>query len=268
MIFIREQGRISSCIQCFKPIINRTPILDQVRLKHIRPKRATWFRQKLLAVSKPAWDTTDHLEDIWKNCQHAEKQKEQVEHDHHINQLEKFYVKEMVEEFENSKMIGFFHNNPMKKLKTHAAWQNARRAGMEMKLYHHRIGLAGLTGTQWENCLHFWFKFRGEMNRQVVVFSPTVSPEKLLKYEKKVPEFFLLGAVVDNRILSRKQLQEMTKMPSLDQSRGELVGILGYHQQRTLQLLQANQQQLSTNLTQLVKDRSEPAATGDAQDSS
>ena len=53
------------------------------------------------------------------------------------------------------------------------------------------------------NC--YLLYFRGEMNRQTILFSPTVNPEKLLKYEKKVPEFFLLGAVVDNRILSKKE---------------------------------------------------------------
>ena len=53
-----------------------------------------------------------------------------------------------------------------------------------------------------------------------------------------------------------EQIQEMKNLPSLEQSRGELVSILGYQQQRTLQLLTSNQQQLSTNLSQLIKDKS------------
>ena len=134
--------------------------------------------------------------------------------------------------------------------------QNGRRVGMELKEYHHRVGKAGLQGTQWENCLHFWFKFPGDMNLQPILFSPEVDPAKLLKYERKVPEFTLIGCVVENRILSRRELQEMVKLPSLDQSRGELLSILGHQQQRTLQLLQSNQQQLSTNLSQIIKDAS------------
>ena len=127
---------------------------------------------------------------------------------------------------------------------------------MELKEYHYRVGKAGLQGTQWENCLHFWFKFPGEMNLQPILFSPEVDPAKLIKYERKVPEFTLIGCVVENRILSRRELQEMVKLPSLDQSRGELLSILGHQQQRTLQLLQSNQQQLSTNLSQMIKDAS------------
>lgn len=125
---------------------------------------------------------------------------------------------------------------------------------MELKEYHHRVGKAGLKGTQWENCLHFWFKFPGEMNLQPILFSPNLQPDKILKYERKVAEFSLLACVVENRILSRKDLQEMVKMPGLEDSRAELVSILGYHQQNTLRLLQSNQQLLSTNLNQLIKD--------------
>jgi len=236
-----------------------SPLLEQIRQRHCRPnkpRRATPFRQKLLAISKPAWEEEDKLEDIWKNCQYVQKENERKEWKLQINQLEKFYVKEMVEQFENSKMIAFFHCNPIKARKWHAMWQNARRAGMELTQYHYRIGHAGLTGTQWQNCLHFWFSFSGPMNFQPIVFSPEMNPDKLLKFERKAPEMFLLGAVMENRILSKKQLQEMVKMPNLDESRSQLVALLGHHQQTTVQLLQSNQQQLTTNLSQMIKDRS------------
>lgn len=162
----------------------------------------------------------------------------------------------MVDLFEKSKMVAFFHSNPTKRNNIRTAWQNGRRVGMELKEYQYRVGKAGLRGTQWENCLHFWFKFPGEMNLQQILFSPTLEPDKLLKFERKVPEFTLLGCVVENRILSKKQVQELVKMPSLEQTRAELVSILGHRQQQTLSLLQSNQQQLTTNLNQLIADQS------------
>lgn len=127
---------------------------------------------------------------------------------------------------------------------------------MDLKEYHYRVGKVGLRGTKWENCLHFWFKFHGEMNHQHILFSPELEPEKLLKYERKVPEFHLLGCVVENRILSKKEIQAMVQLPSLEQSRGELAAILGHHQQTTLRLLNSNQQQLASNLSQFIKDNS------------
>jgi len=69
----------------------------------------------------------------------------------------------------------------------------------------------------------------------------------------------LLGCVVENRILSKKQVQSLVNQPNLEESRSELVAVLGHHQQQTLQLLQANQQQLSNNLAQIIRDAGEEA---------
>ena len=92
--------------------------------------------------------------------------------------------------------------------------------------------------------------------QQPLLFSPTVEPAKILRYEKKVPEFSLLACIVENRILSRAQLAAMVDMPDLATCRAVLVGLLSHHQRRTVGLLQANQQQLAANLDQLIKDRS------------
>jgi len=243
------------------------PGAGQVRFKHVRlrkPKRATWFRQNLLAISKPQWDCDEPIQDIWRSCEYAKKEEERIVWEDHVNQLEQFYVREMVELFESSKMIAFFHANPMKRNTFRTAWQNGRRIGMELKEYHHRVGKAGLRGTPWENCLHFWFKFPGEMNLQPILFSPTLEPDKLLKYERKVPEFSLLACVVENRLLARKEVQDLVKLPSLEQSRAELTAILSHHQNTTLRLLQANQQLLSTNLSQIIADASKTSSTSEA----
>ena len=53
----------------------------------------------------------------------AAKKEEEREWKEHINQLEKFYVQEMVEMFEKSEMIAFFHTNPIKEADWRKAWQ-------------------------------------------------------------------------------------------------------------------------------------------------
>ena len=126
-----------------------------------------------------------------------------------------------------------------------------------MVLYINRVlGKAGLQNTQWEKFLHYWYKFPGNLVEQPLLFSPTLEPAKILRYEKKVPEFSLLACIVENRILSREQLAAMVSMPDLAACRAELAGLLAHQQRRTLALLQANQQQLTTNLSQLLKDKS------------
>ena len=132
--------------------------------------------------------------------------------------------------------------------------------------------MAGLRGTKWENCLHFFINFPGE-HTQPILFSPKTDPKKLLAYEKKVPgkvcptltlnllmlqvpEFHLLAAVIHGRILSKAGVQELVTMPDLATQRAELSALLTINQRKTLSLLGANQQTLSTNLDQYVKDKS------------
>merc|ERR1711936_1105135 len=59
------------------------------------------------------------------------------------------------------------------------AWQNGRRAGMELQRFQRRVGVAGLRGTKWENCLHFFMNFPGE-HTQPILFSPKTDPRSYL----------------------------------------------------------------------------------------
>merc|ERR1712025_863206 len=115
----------------------------QLRFRRInitKPHQPNFFRKKLLAISKPMWDETIPIEDEPKNCAWVEKNEEKLMWDDHVNQLEKFYVKEMVDLFHTSKMIAFYHTNPMPNCNFRKAWQNGRRMKMELKKYNIRVG--------------------------------------------------------------------------------------------------------------------------------
>eukprot|EP00091_Calanus_sinicus_P020585 TRINITY_DN5707_c0_g1_i2.p1 TRINITY_DN5707_c0_g1~~TRINITY_DN5707_c0_g1_i2.p1 ORF type:complete len:281 (-),score=76.64 TRINITY_DN5707_c0_g1_i2:28-870(-) len=232
----------------------------QLRFRRVnitKPHQPDFFRKKLLAYSKPVWDEIVPLEDEPKNCGWVEKQEEAVKWNDHVNQLEVFYVREMMELFHSSQMIAFYHTNPISNGNFRKAWQNGRRSGMELKRFSMRVGRNGLRGTEWENCLHFFHSFPGDMNEQPILFSPEVNPKALLTFEKKVPEFHLLGAVVHGRILSRAGVMELQNIPDLTAQREQLVALLGANQGKLVQLLGSNQQQLATNLEQLIKDKTE-----------
>ena len=66
----------------------------------------------------------------------------------------------------------------------------------------------------------------------------------------------ITAAVVDNRILDRAGIEELIKLPPLESLLGETVAILSSPAQKTSQLLASNQQALSTNLNQYIKDKS------------
>jgi len=88
-----------------------------------KPRRPDWFRQQLLAVAAPRFSQPQTLEEMPDSCEMAARREEEVEWKEHINQLEKFYVQEMVEMFEKSEMIAFFHTNPIKEADWRKAWQ-------------------------------------------------------------------------------------------------------------------------------------------------
>eukprot|EP00092_Neocalanus_flemingeri_P006771 GFUD01007313.1.p1 GENE.GFUD01007313.1~~GFUD01007313.1.p1 ORF type:complete len:281 (-),score=79.99 GFUD01007313.1:90-932(-) len=232
----------------------------QLRFRRInitKPHQPDWFRKRLLAVTKPEWDEVVALEDEPLNCQWAEKQEEKAKWDDHVNQLEMFYVQEMMELFHSSQMIAFYHTNPIANCNFRKAWQNGRRVGMELKQFNFRVGKHGLKGTKWENCLHFFHSFPGDANAQPILFSPDVNPKALLTFEKKVPEFHLIGAVIHGRILSRAGVIGLENIPDLTAQREEMVALLGANQSKLVQLLGSNQQQLATNLEQFIKDKTD-----------
>ena len=230
----------------------------QVRFRKInisRPHQPDFFRKQLLAISKPEWDEHVPIEAEPLNCQHEARYAEKEVWLDHVNQLEKFYVEELKEMFNSSSMIAFYHSNPIARCNFRKAWQNGRRmGGMELVKYNYRVGKAALRGTEWENCLHFFPQCYEKDHEQPILFSSEVKPKNLLSFEKKVPEFHLIGAVIHNRILSRAQVMDLVNTPDLDQQRAELVSILGANQAKLVQLLSSNQSQLSRNLEQYVKD--------------
>jgi len=232
----------------------------QLRFRKVnitKPHQPDFFRKKLLAYSKPYWDENVCIEDEPKDCKWMEKREEKVKWDDHVNQLEKFYVQEMMDLFHSSQMIAFYYTNPIPNCNFRKAWQNGRRVGMELKRFNIRIGKSGLRGTEWENCLKLFHSFPGDANEQPILFSPEVKPKALITFEKKVPEFHLLGAVVHGRILSRAGVIELQNIPDLTTQREQLVALLGANQTKLTQLLGSNQQQLASNLEQFIKDKSE-----------
>ena len=143
---------------------------------------------------------------------------------------------------------------------------------MELKRYEPIMVKDALEGTVWKNLIHY---LDGTVGRQSFTFTSDVKANSLLQLEKKIPECFLicktfcitlvpklyafnhvvLGAVVEDRILDRAQVADLAQMPPKDSLLGEIVALLNMPSQKMSQLLNHNQQSLSQNLSQYVKDQ-------------
>merc|ERR1712110_651466 len=124
--------RVTRSLLAATPSPTPLPSPGQIRFKRVniqKPRRPDWFRQQLLAVAAPRYSPPQTIEELPDSCEMAAKKEEEREWKEHINQLEKFYVQEMVEMFEKSEMIAFFHTNPIKEAdwrKGVAEWSASR----------------------------------------------------------------------------------------------------------------------------------------------
>lgn len=253
-------------ISKIKPLLeigeSSTHVLKRFRhhINPMRPKMPTWKRKIMLTLAEPKipekYPTTQFQ---WQDCQKKEEDKT-TGIDNTPNAYEALYVKEMLELFETSKMVGIYHFNAIENRAYRKAWQNGRRLKMELKTYEHKMVKGGLEGTVWENLTFFLSGCNdyGHNSGLRMTFCKDVLADKLLQYEKKVPEAFLIAAVVENRILDRGEVDKLAKMPPIESILGETVAILNSPAQKTLGLLNSSQQALSTNLSQYIKDQSPP----------
>ena len=65
-----------------------------------------------------------------------------------------------------------------------------------------------------------------------------------------------LGAVIEDRILDRGQVNNLSQMPSKESLLAETVALLNLPSQKLSRLLNQNQQTLTQNLSQYMKDKS------------
>ena len=68
---------------------------------------------------------------------------------------------------------------------------------------------------------------------------------------------FVAGGFLEGRLLSREGLVQAAALPSLDMLLGETVNVLNSAASKTSSLLSSQQLQLSCNLQQYIKDKTE-----------
>ena len=274
MMILRNLNRVSGTLiskieASFVPLGVAGTQVNQVRYKKpdIKEHRhAYWERMQILEFTKPRYDVKNKTtKDLWQECPREKELDEIKAERYEANELERLYAAQMREFFEQSSMIGIFHVNPIKHRPQRMAWQNARRHGFELKKYNNRICREALKNTKWEDVV----MFHVEMGRMETQFAfcmdpaDKIDPAKLLAYDKKVPEFILLGAIIENRMLDRAGLiHAATSLypRGIESLHGELSTILQTPARKASQLLSRNQQKLSENLKQYIKDQSTNSA--------
>uniref|UniRef100_A0A8D0F0R8 Large ribosomal subunit protein uL10m n=1 Tax=Strix occidentalis caurina TaxID=311401 RepID=A0A8D0F0R8_STROC len=88
--------------------------------------------------------------------------------------------------------------------------------------------------------------------RNILLVSPEVKVKEMLRVLKGVPQVNLLGACIDDTILSRQGVENFAKLPSLEVSQGQTVGALALLPSQTSSLLQRGSAHLTALLDQHI----------------
>jgi large subunit ribosomal protein L10 len=116
-----------------------------------------------------------------------------------------------------------------------------RSAGAELKVVKNRLAKIALEGAPQAAGAHL---FTGPV---AIAFSadPVAATKVAVAYAKEKEQFVLLGALLGNQVLDQKGVQALATLPSLDELRAKIVGLINAPATKIAGVLQAPAGQLA-----------------------
>ena len=116
-----------------------------------------------------------------------------------------------------------------------------RKAGASFKVAKNRLAMRALEGTQAAGISDL---FKGPTG---IAYSkdPVAAPKVLVAYAKENDKFKILGGVAVGSVLNAEGVKALAELPSLDQLRGKIIGLLQAPATKIAGVLQAPAGQLA-----------------------
>uniref|UniRef100_A0A8C9EP51 Large ribosomal subunit protein uL10m n=1 Tax=Pavo cristatus TaxID=9049 RepID=A0A8C9EP51_PAVCR len=174
-------------------------------------------------------------------------------------------LRQQVEEaFRNNRMIAVCQYNSMSGEDMMLMRHYLRKHNIEVKFIVRPV----LSQSRYKNLLPLF------VSRNILLVSPETKAKEMLRVLKGVPQVNLLGACIDDTILSRQGVENFAKLPSLESSQGQTLGTLALLPSQTCSMLQHGAAHLAAlldgHIQQLQAGAGEtgsPAGTEPAQSS-
>ncbi|MDQ0317190.1 50S ribosomal protein L10 [Amorphus orientalis] len=143
--------------------------------------------------------------------------------------------------FTNTGVVVVAHYSGLSVAQMTALRAQVREAGGSVKVAKNRLAKLALRGTELE---HISELFQGPT---VIVYSddPVAAPKAAVEFAKKNEKLVLLGGALGSTNLDAEGVKALASMPSLDELRGKLVGLLQTPATRVAQVLNAPAGQLA-----------------------
>tara|TARA_Y100000992_G_scaffold253247_1_gene185799 strand:- start:664 stop:1176 length:513 start_codon:yes stop_codon:yes gene_type:complete len=154
----------------------------------------------------------------------------------------KIYIKEMSARFENSKAILVTHYQGLTMSELDNLRSKMREHGIKFQITKNRITKLALEKTK---CKDLSNLFTGPT---AVAFGEDaiMSARILSKFSKDNKNLKLLGGIMDNEILDQAGVQNVANLPTLDEARAKIVGILSASASKFVSILLARSEKMSS----------------------
>ena len=161
----------------------------------------------------------------------------------------KDFVKKIKEEIKNSSSVIVAHYDGLSVLETDNLRKEMRDNGAKFKVTKNRLTKIALVDTPYESISDL---FVGPT--AIAYSSDPVAPAKVsVNFEKKLENFKIIGGGYDGEKIDKTKINFLATLPSLDQIRGILLGLINAPAQKIASVIQVPGGQLA----RLVNARSE-----------
>jgi large subunit ribosomal protein L10 len=154
----------------------------------------------------------------------------------------KNYIAEMSTQFENSKAVMVTHYQGLTMVQLDELRSQMREHGIIFKITKNRITKLALENTK---CKELSDLFTGPT---AVAFGEDaiMSARILSKFAKDNDNLKLIGGIMDNEVLDQAGVQNVASLPTLDEARANIVGILNAPASKLISILLAHSEKMSS----------------------
>ena len=151
------------------------------------------------------------------------------------------FVQDLKEELKNSSSMIVAHYDGLSVSETDSLRKEMRDNGTKFKVTKNRLTKIALTDTPYESIADL---FTGPT--AIAYSSDPVAPAKVsVNFEKKFENFKIVGGCYEGEKIDISKINFLATLPSLDQIRGKLIGLLNAPAQKLASVVQAPGGQLA-----------------------
>jgi large subunit ribosomal protein L10 len=153
----------------------------------------------------------------------------------------KTYIADMTNQFENSKAVLVTHYQGLTMPQLDELRSKMREHGIVFKITKNRITKLALEKTKCKGLSNLFIGPTAVAFGEDAIMSARI----LSKFAKENESLKLIGGIMDNEVLDQAGVQNVANLPTLDEARANIVGILNAPASKLVSILLARSEKMS-----------------------